>query len=469
MSTININQASTLLISASAVVHQLYAPEMMDLSYRTGSVTNRLIKPADKVASGDGINVAVMKWAADNARASRDPMGDFGDTDTAAFASVKIRYSNSDPSANDFTTVNASAIISDDEVTRRANDGSSNAAVDIAKLAVKQMMQNLEDVPALLTHMPASGRLALINGTKVNSGTYTYASGSAYTNGSTTARFKVDTGSIGSLREGMLIDAYTSAGVLNAEKMRIVRKNEEDSSISVTIVGTGSTTTNLDNLTDNDELFRSTERNKGARSSLREFFAVASSGDSWVGGKDRTTDAYAFLQPRFARVGASTASISRTILDNALSMMHNRFEIGTDKQGREYTFLGSVNLAQTLLRDISSAAVVQQAGVNNGQYTLGAAGVSYIHPWLGGRLSIVGDPVAPDYEACVIVPATWSRYAYQTKGPRMMPGTMGNWYRPQGSSAVSGDSKFWRMDGYYTYADWCSEPDVQVGIKALQP
>jgi hypothetical protein len=472
MST-NLDLAQGLALTAGAatvLARTRYFPGAPHQSFQFGSTFNRLFKPNAEVIKSVNKDFQVIRGRSDGARYHRSPLQDWRAPKKMTTAKITVRYNEEVEASNDFFTGDVSAQIAYTDFLRGA--APEEQAVNLVEEVTRQFMDSMERSRPILCHAPASGRIALVNGEPKLADTYDWASATAYANNATAVRIRIDGGSIAPFEPNMRFDIYDSAGNLEISNIEVVTKNAADNSVwfKVTADSNQATfgTSGCD-VDDNSEIFRSGERNLGFKSGIGNWFSEPASGDSFIGGVDRSTEGYAWLVPPLSRTEStiSNATISQAILDEAIGSMELRRETGSADELSNLVFLGHTTHANTLREDISAAAIVQQAPTNRGEYTFGAMSIKYMHPAVG-IIDIVGDPLAPLDEVKLIKPSDWSLHYYNQMGPFVPPrGDLGMFYFTEGEAAGSGRSKYLRVDATETAIYMCSNPSGQHGIKAV--
>lgn len=450
----NIDQAQGALLTVTALLREQYWPSTEMATFRFGRVTDRIFKPSEELVDGDGKTLQIITGRTDSARMNRNAYADFGNQRPFQATSIKFRFS-SDSTASDFTRLEAVAELPHLELQRAA--GRPEVAENIAREVDMQTRQNVQDSFAIAVHANANGRVALVNGAAVQNDDQDYSSASALSGGETSFRVKIDGGPLAPFEPGTVWDFYSAAGVLQADECRVTDKNPDDNSIGFELTSS-STVANVDNVADNAEIFRSGERGNGYRGSLTEWFETPSSGENFIGGKDRTTAANRYLLPMRTRVGSSSAQINKQFLDDLSLKMGYVFEEGQSVP----LILGHTSVIQTLREDIGEDALTTESPDNSGEYNFGEMAVSYMHPhW--GKVRLVGDAMAPTDTLKFLDLSTWIRLKYGFRGFDFLPGDIGPWYRKQ-ADAGNGKSVFYRMEGYTIDGIFCTQPRKNAAI-----
>ena len=456
-------QAITLNL-ASTLIREKYMTDVATLSWRHGQNFTRLFKPSEELVFGDGITQQAITRRSDSARSTRTPLADFGNATKMTGAKVKVRWSDTDPTAHDFCRLEGIAELS--LMALQPTDMTAEA-INVAEEVERQVNQNIEDSFPILANAKSNGRLCLINGDIKNNSDVNYTDCTTFTANGTTARFLVDGGSTAPLWPGAYIDIRNTAGTLLADNLQITHCNPADGTagvFSVAVTTTDETTTgDLDGLAaddDNSELFRSGEYGSGYRGSFREWFDAPAA--SFIGGVDRSAAAYQWLNPIVYEPGTATVpvTISRDHFDTLAQSMQY-----VNEDGMSVVFAGHTDLVQTLRRSIGTDATFNTGVVNDGEYTFGEMGITYIHPQFG-KVTIVGDySMSPDRMHALSV-QTWKRFYYKTRGFQWLPGDsgMGLFFRKAGSRQNGGKSMFVRAEGFQNDTIWCDKPSINGAI-----
>jgi hypothetical protein len=399
----------------------------------------------------------------DSSRISRNAAKDFGDQRPLAARNIKLRFSLDDETANDFTECQAIAEIPHLDLIRGSV---AEAALNMAQEVTRQVRENASDSWPLHYHLPAAGNVALVNGTPVNYHPKSFASGTTYTSGSTTARIKIDTGPIALFEPGTRWDFYSSAGVLQADEVEIVQMNPAEKSVGIKLITSGpnqSTVANLNSLADNAVIYRSGERNQGMRSSFGNYFSDPVASENFIGGVDRTTTDNAYLIPVTTRDGESSVQISQQHFNDLSDAMGHIFEDGVEQTP---VYIMHSDVLSTLRVALGEEAFKIEPPKNTGQYNFGELGLTYMHPAIG-KVTLLGDPIAPVDRIRFLIPQDWLRVYYGFRGFQFMEDQGGMWFRKAGGLANGGRSKFFRAEGYELAALHCRRTRVQGEIRNI--
>lgn len=465
MSNPNLELAHTILGPASAMIRQSYMPVGDPLSTYLGNPTNRLFRPAAEPCYGDGKIFQVKTRRADSARGARLATEDFKDGRNLSTAQVKLRYSDRDESLNDFHTVDTSAEVGHMELKAGPRE---EVALNIVESVLMDLNEGVDESWARYIHMRATGSIGTVDGTPVNGDGIDYASATTYTAGSTDAIFKIAGFGADCLQPGMRLEARNTSGTLLADEMEVIRKNTEDDSVLVQLVTSGpnqSTVANLDSLAANAVLYRSGEYNKGMKSSPSEWVAPGTASESFIGGVDRTTVGYAWMQPHVTRNSATSTTIKKAHLDayfNALGGLRGRNEPGSTYTP---TLVMHASHEDTLRQEIGEDAFTTVPANHDGMYNFGEEKLTYIHP-VAGRIVLSSDSLAPKTEVRIYIPEDWVKQYYGFQGLDFMPGDAGMGMFKQKAGATAGvGSKYFRAEAYEVGAYFCRRPERNGAIK----
>lgn len=437
------NQTEAVQRTVDQLIRESYMPEIPELLWKVGSPTLRLLKPSEKLAhaANGGIIQRVITNRANSGRATGTLLADFKRGRTSTAARVKLRLDYDTPADNDFISIEASTAIPwHDFVT-----GGSDAAETVLSRAQDDVFDSLDYTTSVLMHSDATGSIGAINGTKKKEfgSEGTFADASAHAGGDTHASFLVDGHTIGVFKEGVHLDAYTSAGVLTADEMRIDKVNYEENSISV-VLSELSTVDNVDDLTDNDVIYLAGTKGAGFKCAFKEMFKADYASDSWVGGIDRSAQGNRHWIPIRTRSGAATMPMTKAFLDNAARAIGYRT---SESEQEAPVFLAGAEIIDNFRSDVGDSAIVNEGATDRGSYTIGELALSYQHPVLG-RVNLVSDYTAVNDRGYLLFPEDMEMYFAEMMGPVVMSdGTSGKGFeRVEGADPNSGGSKFYKLE-----------------------
>lgn len=445
-------RAGSALGTIAPLLREQYFPEVMEQVWRNGSVTNRIFQPAkDLIANGDGITVQVVTGHTDSARASRNALKDFGNARQMKSRNIKIRFED-DPSAaasgSDFVRTEVVGQLTELELQRGNDPG---VALNLAEKVNRDMTEAVMWKKPLMYYSDVNGKFAAVNGTKVNNDADNFAGGTTYTAGSTSFRVPVDFGSVSAFYENTHWDFY-SGDTLLADECRVTDFNPVDLSVGFELTD-ASTVANCDNVADDADIYVSGEKGNGYRCSLREFFDTPSASESWIGGVDRTSSDYRWLNPtRYKATASGTVKIDRDQLDQLAQAM-NYIDDGQDMGN---VVVSSISVVQTLRKDIGEEALSNQPANNDGNYSFGQNQLSYIHPNFG-KVTILADNMHPSDRMHFLRAGDWKLIPYLSAGIQSPE----DWYREQAASGGGGRGMYWRNDAYMIDTPFCFVPKKQ--------
>lgn len=443
------------LEDASAIIQQQYFPEFTEETPgRFGSTTNKYFKPSMEPISGDGKTMQVELTQGDTVRFGTDPLGAFASPDMFQAGTLKVRF-NKQTTANDFSHVSASCQTNDIDMELNGK----GSIVDFVERMFKQIMPEYDEKLAVHRHLAKTCLVGNVSGTVKQNTTFNYSqSTSGSVSNTTGARFVVSNGSISYFRPGTRIDVYNGS-TLVAGNVAVTDSNPADLSIGVQFVSGSNPVRNstglLSGIADGYSIYYTGERNAGMYS-LGSYFSIpATSGDSFIGGVDRAAQANRWLIPVTTRAGSSSATLTKSMIDDLAVAMGFRDE---NEQGGVMTC--DPLLHQKLRNEYTEAAFLNIPDGDNRLKrfaNFGAIGLNYQHP-VFGLIKIQADVLHTPNTVRFIVPETWRALYYGFRGLKMMPGTKGGWYRLNEVTPNTGLSKIWKCDWYALQTDWCSQP-----------
>lgn len=444
------------LEDASAIIQQQYFPEFTEETPgRFGSTTNKYFKPSMEPITGDGKTMQVELAQGDTVRFGTDPLGAFAAPDMFQAAELKVRFSQQTASLNDFSHVSASCQTNDIDMTMKGK----GSIVDFVERMFKQIMPEYDEKLAVHRHLTKSCQVGTIDGTPKQNTTFNYSQSTATpTTNAQGIRFPITGGSIAYFRPGTRVDIYRNANriVYNAA---VTDSNPADLSVGLQHVSGSNPVRNTDgnlySAQSGDVLYYTGERNAGMYSLGAYFSIPATSGDSFIGGADRADKTKRWLIPVTTRAGASSATLTKSMIDDLAVAMGFRDE---SEQGGVMTC--DPLLHQKLRNEYTEAAFLNIPDGDNRLKrfaNFGAIGLNYQHP-VFGLIKIQADVLHTPNTVRFIVPETWRSLYYGFRGLKMMEGQKGGWYRLNENTPNTGLSKIWKCDWYALQTDWCSQP-----------
>ena len=448
-----------LLEDVSAIIQQQYFPEFTEEAPgRFGSVVNKYFKPSMDAITGDGKTMQVEIAPGDTVRFGTDPLGPFALPDVFQSGSLKVRFNKQTPANSDFSHISAACQTNDIDL-EVAGRGS---IIDFVERMFKQIMPEYDEKLAIHRHLSRSALVGTVADTpKLNNAfNLTQATGTATNSGG--ARFTVSGGSISYFRPGTRIDiCNATTGAVVAGNVQVTDSNPADLTVGVQAILTAGTnpvrlsTGNLASVTSGMQIFYTGERNAGMYSLGAYFSAPAITGDSFIGGVDRSSSGYRWMIPVSTRVGSTTATLTKSMVDDLAISMGYRDE---NEQGVVVTT--SPDLHQKLRNEYTEASFLNIPDGDNRLKrfaNFGTMGLNYQHP-VFGLVKVISDVLHVPNTVRVIIPETWRSLYYGFRGLKMMPGTKGGWYRVTETTPNTGLSKIWKCDWYALQTDWCSQP-----------
>jgi len=454
-----------ILASSSNLLREQYSNDFKMHSFYFGSTLARLFKPHSEMVQSDGITIQAFSGQSDSVRMNRSVLDDFKAQNKYRTAKVKVRFSDTDASANDLFSMEGVGEVSDIELVTSSGRSPEAVAVDVAKAVFDQLTRGVDESMSILMHANANGRVAKVNGTPTANDIPIVSGDGAYASGDTMCRVVVDTGSIANFQPGRVYDITSDgASTIVADFLECTDVNAEDLSVGLKTTSR-STIANCDGVVNNVDIYRSEEYGQGFRGSLQATFTFPTAGESWMGGVDRTTTTNRWLVPKITRSAASAATITKTHFDNlSLSM---ELSIPSETEGG-HVFLTHPSLLQKLRNDIGDEALSNDDGATRtGDYNFGNRALNYIHPYWG-KVALLADPLCMPDRAYVLAPATWMMLNYGWEGMRYLGGTVGGMWRQKDAVVPGGGgSKFWQVQGYKIGAPMCSMPIANGAILNL--
>lgn len=425
--------------------------------------TNRLFKPYPEEIVGTGKTFQMKLARADSARSSNDPLGPFAAPDVFEPDTITVRFNKSNLAANDFTTISCSCQTDDIDIREKGK----GSIVDFVEEMVDEIDGNYDEKLAILRHLPKTAVMATVNGTPVTNAAQNYVSTAAAASNTVGLRVPVTTGSIGAFARGKRVAFLTTAGVARVSNVRVTDVNYADLSIGVEFV-TGSSiparnslngTGSLASVVSGDLIVASNsngsnEFNTGIYS-MGAYFGRPTSGESFIGGVDRTTASKRYMLPVATREGLSNTRIQRSHFNDlaiAMGFRENKKIAGV--------FMLDPTLHQTLRDDIGEDAFIPipPDDARTARFAnFGNIGLNYQHPTFG-LVKFMACKLCPPNTVRFIVPEVWRQLFYAFKGLQTMPGEIGNWKRLPEAAPNSGFGKIYKMDFYALTTDWCMKP-----------
>lgn len=449
------------LQSVSNIIREKYAERVEDQVFATGSATNRLFKPDSEGISGDGKTFQVIDKHGYAGRMGSDILADFPAPARFGAQKVKMRINERDPSSNDLVRFSLSIRTSEPELKGITNDGQ---AVDLVETLMNQARGDTDFLMALHRNLSRTARVALVNGTPAQNDRKVFADASATPSTSAGLRVPIDNGPIMAFQPGLFVEFRdASTGALHWSG-RVTDYNPADNSVGFENVTSGPITSSgtITTVVDNDEIYISGERNQGMYS-LGAWFSSPTTTDSFIGGVNRSTATYRYLQTTQVRESTSTAS--RVIAKSDFDDLANAMSYVQDMGPMPVVFLVDPTMATKLRNDIIEDLMIpwpSDSGVGEKYANMGSIGLTYQHP-IFGVTKLLSDPLAIPNTVRFITPEYWRSQRAGNKGLTFMPGTIGNsfWNRLPSATPGNGGSMFYQAEAYMLAGDWCYRPRFQ--------
>lgn len=461
----------------NAITQEQYFSDYLEqwVSY-FGKNTNKIFKPADQAVVGDGLNFQYELGPADSARASTNVLGDFASPQQFAPGSFKVRFSQTGTS--DFVRISASAQVSDLDMV----NAGKGTAVNLVTRLVSSIMPGYDEHLAKLRNLPKTGLICSVTAAPKKNDARTLAIATASATNATGLRFGISGASRAYFRKGVRLD-FVVGGAVVAGNIMVTDINLADissdgitGSVGCAYVSTGvagqASTGDLSLVTSAATVYHSGEYNSGIYS-MGAFFSTPSSGESFIGGVDRTTADYRFLVPTTIREYDTSAAISTNVAVNQshFTDLANAMNY-TDEAGSGGVFVAAPEVVRKLQNDIFQSSIVQMPIGNDkadrwGHF--GMHGVFFQDPSFG-TTQIMADPLINPNRIRFLTPKTWLQLNWGWKGLRMMPGDngKGGWYRMNAATPNTGKSIFYKSDWYTYVCDICTQPWKNGEIRAIK-
>lgn len=446
------------LSQLSGAMQEVYRAQLEATYFFSGNVSTQLIPVSGEAVVGEGLNIKYKTGSGYSANMTTDFNGPFPTPTNFSVTNRKLRFSESNPAANDFARLGMTARVS--HAVLNGMTGQPGAIVDFAQEVLSDLRADGQFILAMQMNLPRTGLLGTIGVPRVNDGVlYADCTSGALPAGTTRIRVVV-TGPISRFQRGMLVDFY-NGNTLVANSVRVTDARPEDNSVGferseLTLAA------NLNAVATGQALYF--RDSKDANSwSLGSWFSQPTAGEQFIFGVDRTTFDNRFLIPtRFVPSGATSASpvqISRSHFDAlALAMGQN-----TDDASAAYKAQAHPAVIETLRNQIGEASysVVANTAENQTRYgQFGSRGVVWQSPALGD-IMLISDPLAPTTQVRVIKPDTWKRHTAVASGVQFLPGnTSGIWSRLPAPTPNTGGSMFYQCEAFANIADVCYKPQL---------
>lgn len=427
------------------LTQETYLPLITDQVWLTGHPINRLYQPHDRLATAEngGLNQQMVTRRSHSVRSSSNPLQDTPKSGRSKSDKLKVRWDTDDTTVNDFVAIDAAATV--DIFSLR---GSSNSMYDIVSNANQDVFDSIDYRTAVMLHSDRDGMIWSIDGTtNVLKGAYdadlTYAGAPAHSAGDTFGTVVIAGQGIGVAREGVSVDFYTTAGELIVSNAMIVGISIVENSFEVELTADSNVSVmdTLDTAIDGStvNVYLSGSRGAGFKGALGEIFKESyTAGENWFGGKDRSQTGNRHYIPQRIRVGASTVPLDKAHLDQLAQTIGIRVN---HTQVTNPVLVAGLKAIDNLRDSTGDQVITNEDAVNRGDYTIGEVSVGYIHPSLGGKISLMGDSYAKEGVAYMVEPTDTSMMFAEVRGPMVVA----DWAQRPATTAQSAFSKFFDL------------------------
>lgn len=466
-------EALTALSDVNDILFEDYRDGYWRQFYRhAGRVTNKLFRTGTLAVGSDGINYKMGLRNMNGVRIGADPLSDFPSPGSVTSTNLKIRYAEGSASTNDFRDFKGTiqtSIADLNRAYREAQRGNVGAIIDLAAELKQQLVEDFSETIARYRHLPIDAKVAQVNGSLKANDRENYADAGSHASPYTSARLKVDNGAIAMFQPG------TSWVVGTTEVyFTVTDYNPTDSSIGVTIdsdspnAAFNSTANTYDNMWIYPKPKSGTSKTTGMYG-LGAWFSDPSSGESFIGGKDRTTTAWRHLLPTRYTPSSSTVAISKDHFDQVATIsQYIRDENWTP------VVLTHTSVGDAIRRAVGYDSVTFDKPDQAREVSFGTPGLYWFHPALG-RVRIETDTIASPNRVYVLVPQTWDSLMYGTATSdsqpfQYLPGSIeGIWQNMQSNTPGGGSTMFFRASGYLLgMCDACRMPRVNMSIENIK-
>lgn len=452
MSLTNQQIAEAGAVNLTSMLMPKFDGPVVNQVHRHGNPLARLIRPGEIVplshdAADEGGRTFRMRTGfGDTARAGLDLLADINAPRRSRSDKIRVRCNAVDSANNDVHRIETAGRLNFFDMKRAGE--SPDEAAEIAQQHIEDAVSGYDTTIEVLMNVAKDAVIGLVNGTKKNNDAPDYGTATTYTSGSTSARFKVDNGSIGLYRENMHITVRNPSGdALRADELRITDVNYEDFSIGVTTTDrTAASVDNLNGIADNDEIYRSGEEDSGFKGGFGEIFKTSYASDSWFGGVDRNSADKRHFIPIRTRISASTSHMSESIMNTLARAVG--YKAGGDGVEQRYSIVMGQVAVDDWRRDEAAGTTKNRPAVGGDRIQSGELGLVYAHPILG-KVNIVATQTAPDDRAVLFYPPDYQMLFGGLRGTHVLTGstTAGMWERTPGNNTHGGGSMYYRYEG----------------------
>jgi hypothetical protein len=402
---------------------------------------------------GEGLNMHFHTGMTSSVRAGGSPNADIEGQEEVDIARVAVRFSETDPTASDFTRLTGSAKFSDLDLTKAIEGPNREASVfSMVDGLNRQLNAGFPGKLAEMRLSPSTGKIGEISGviTITTTSPY-YSAGAGAPTSVSTAHIKLsDNYSISYFARGRKIDIFDSAGA-NKRTVIVTSRTTGDNSFTVrTADGLNFATAAYSG----GAIYDSTEQGIGMKGPA-SFYVIPASGDSYIGGKDRTSVDFRWMLPTTYRAVASgTTTISRVHLEETGNLMDFAME-----ENESYTAYMGTKIYNRLRADIGQEGLVYSQDKESPFPVFGNKAVGFVHPKLG-TVELMADPKRLNDSVWLHNRSTWKTYAYGRSGIRFLPGNVqGIFSRIDSTTPGSGPSLFYTVQAIMLgVADVCHMP-----------
>lgn len=424
-----------------------FDPYFEQYEHFEGTTINRLLQPmtSNHKVSGDGITVQVETAMTDAAVASPVINSAFPSGGRFQPAKYRARFDDSDATTNDFWGMKTSARIGWVDLENMVTGG-EHAIANAADRLFMQLQPDINRKMAVYNLCPKSGLLGLVDGDLKQGTNVAYSQATAWGSGDDEAvNFKVKDTALPRFQPGIKYDVYQSDGETGKVTIEVVLTDLDEKCVLAKIVsgdfgGTASAY-------DGGKIYYKDSKDKGMRGSVFEWMNPPASGDSFIGGVDRNSVGYAWMQPRFFGQGAAARTVDADIVRAAFDNM----QLGSE-EGMSVVVVGAPRLTTTVLNDLVDGGTVFDNPKNSVVRRFGAKTVGFQHPHVG-QVTINSEPLMPEDRLYVFEVAKerggWEMLNIGGAGAglRFPPsGDSGNWYREESDDPGQGKSLIYRVD-----------------------
>lgn len=469
--------AATTLQSVIDIHEEQYYGDFLQVPHLRGSATTRLLSFEGQPIVGDGMNFKTKRYGGDPARIGRDALANFPEPQAFMPEEIKCRWNERSAASHDFFRLSASVQVSDYQIANVNNDGQ---VVDLADELLKDLRENVQFKLTASHRLPRTGLIGQVNTatySKVQGDKADYGSCTAYTADHTTMCIPIDNCAPAMFKEGVEYDFYSSAGVLQFYRARCVRVNFGDAAEGNGVVAMfergGSTqdpaTADFDDVADNGYIYFSGCKD-GLGYTVESWMQRDSSGSTFMGGVDRNTSTFGYLNPTQIRLNTSGVTvaaeqISKTHLLKSAQVIARMFD--TEQRVKVMMHDDLIDSLRSRTEEAFWLSVTTAKSNEKRQINLGSMSLAFQHPSLG-QVMVEGDQFMTPDHFDMVQDGDWRAATYQTKGWRFLPGAIaGKWYRPNSSSADGSQGMFFRCDGYQNLTTMLLRAKAQLRCNGL--